>query len=365
LIELLIVVAIIAVLVALLLPALSRVRARARAVKCVNNLYQLHVAYNTIAAGTGGPDAFQRHVRMTGWPVMWLQATKGSRNLFVCPDDKTPTAMVAEAMVDLYQNYPAGQWTYNYSRALQEFGGIIIDESLCPSGGSTTNLWEFAQLKTNTLALYDYGDLGNCYQYYPCGFASIPLYRFSEAGFGPAGQVGWQPTGSNTVTLLGSQQWPAICGVGGNACGGGACFAGTWTRGQNYRYDLRDGAGKVIATDFTRNGGNVVVPLLPTSYGLNLMQVWQAVPAHADAILLIEYPKPSYFLRTGVNTGDGKYTTTVAEAWSQWTNATGHSFARHNGKCNVLFASGRVEAFKPQDIDPGVPANLTNFWLPK
>jgi len=366
LVELLIVVAIIAVLVALLLPALARVRGRARTVKCVNNLHQLHVAYTAIAGGQGGDESFQRHERMIGWPVMWLHALKGDRTAFVCPEDKTPTATVAEAMVDLYANHPAGQWTYQYTRGLQEFGGPSIRY---PNDSTVTALHAFASfdLSTNNLVLCDYGPLNNIFQY---DSDRVRLYEagWGDPGFANAGQVGFQISGTN-VNLGGGQQWPTELPYGTTYASMGIPNG----RGDGYRYDLRDSRGNLLAADFTRAANTtMVVPLLRTSYGLNLRAVTQCQtsgsrggwywPRNSDTILLLEYPKPDCVIREARQSAN----LVIMESWAQWTNAAGeYSFARHNGRLNVLFDSGRVEAYKPQDIDPGVPANLTNYWLPK
>ena len=149
-----------------------------------------------------------------------------------------------------------------------------------------------------------------------------------------------------------------------------AYHQGNWKRGAGYRYDLRDARGSLVATDITRTDFSAVVPLLSTSYGLNLRAVTQVAgtwdwPAPTETILLLDYPKPECMLRVTCLC-NGQSRPVVRDDWSVWTNSVGqYSFARHNERCNVLFASGRVEAFKPQDIDPNVSRNLTNYWLPK
>src|SRR3954469_22612899 len=102
LIELLVVIGIIAVLVALLLPALSAVRRQARVVQCASNLRQVTTALINYAADWKGaypPNSIEIHQYwFSGWTMgKYLRRNmpvdgSATGGVLVCPNDEAPAA---------------------------------------------------------------------------------------------------------------------------------------------------------------------------------------------------------------------------------------------------------------------------------
>jgi prepilin-type N-terminal cleavage/methylation domain-containing protein len=89
LLELLITIAIIALLAALLLPAISRAKESGRRVACLNNVRQINLALQLYADENEG--SFPAYSTTQHWPAQLLTQYKNLAVL-VCPTDRAPTS---------------------------------------------------------------------------------------------------------------------------------------------------------------------------------------------------------------------------------------------------------------------------------
>jgi hypothetical protein len=66
-----------------------------------------------------------------------------------------------------------------------------------------------------------------------------------------------------------------------------------------------------------------------------------------------------------VNTGGSSPTSTIDD-WTQPPHykAPSLTFARHNGRVNVLWSGNEVTLENPSDINPGIEAIKLLYWVP-
>lgn len=122
LVEMLVVIAIIVVLMAILFPVFSRVRAHARKTKCISNLHQITLALRSYKNDYGGryppPPVFVNGRYYGGLSALYPDYID-NLDVLICPDDPDIRGAMAQARQVVYSSYNgraiaprSGNWAF-------------------------------------------------------------------------------------------------------------------------------------------------------------------------------------------------------------------------------------------------------------
>ena len=146
LIELLVVISIIALLLAILMPSLGKVKQKARAVVCMSNLKQWGVVFGLYASDNN--DSLMRGYTGTNPPeYMWMEATRSyyeNPDLRVCPETKKPLTTAANSSNGLLgdPHLMWGVWLIDqYWFTKGDYGSYGINEWVHDPPGGIDKVW--------------------------------------------------------------------------------------------------------------------------------------------------------------------------------------------------------------------------------
>jgi prepilin-type N-terminal cleavage/methylation domain-containing protein len=314
LVELLVVVAIIALLAALLVPSFSGFARMTNRTKCANNLKRVGEAATMFTgSGSGG-----REVRLI--PQQWatqLAAFVGDGGAFVCPE---------------------GENEFETPESLP------LSELACVNVTTTGMDLEFvegpyvAKLSDEQFQGINWGPAHVFLPPYDAGPNPTLFWWVMEDIVAPGSDMDYEiavrvaQNGDGTVTLRVKQ----ITGAG-------------------YNFNLIDKPDRnVLVTKGQMNGGPGSEVVMgggggTTSYGMNAEI--NKISGDADKIMALDYP---WFVASATHD------------WSSERLASDipgiPSFARHSGMINVLFTSGSVSLKRPDEVNPSDAAIQRTLW---
>jgi prepilin-type N-terminal cleavage/methylation domain-containing protein len=316
LIELLVVIFILAILVALLLPAIQVVRSTSYKVHCSNNLHNMGIAYHTFLDSRNG-NASKFNSR--SWRESIKEAAEKTEHLFVCISDASENGS-GDAQSD----------------ATLPDAKIFVRESIF--------------VDTYQLSIPFALD-GSRMQVSSRTPATPPSYALEveAAGVGRGGTV--------------SYDWnDLVIRVDPDLKDGSITVTAVLAISSPYSFDLYDSNGQLLVYDFGPNSNNTykfqtaAAEAGPSnSYGCNSIVEAYSVTEDGGKVLICEYKKSVINV---VNTRIGNRSYFGTDLFTQFCAA------RHSGYLNVLFVRGDVQDMEPTTLNPRNRLTQNEYWRP-
>jgi prepilin-type processing-associated H-X9-DG protein/prepilin-type N-terminal cleavage/methylation domain-containing protein len=350
LVELLVVITIIGLLIALLLPAVQAARESGRSTHCKNNLHQLGVAYQSLAAKR--PAGEPTIGAASRWISNLLPMAEKAQGILWCPNDKSTRKN-------------------NASASIAEDGNIVVEDKPPPSLvlGQTENAKVVVYQERQDFVLpsavsVDLSAAGTMMSGGTMSGGSIPAGTPVDVWllhYDPPGRNGTQSNARITfagrilgvvVFTAGLRQTDPLLGSPNTnydqqqGARGMEPGAEILTISQDMRTLTTD---RLVVTGCMEEARIITEPggIGMSSYGAN-GRLHHFAGGYSHKILLVEYNK---IVASVVG----------SEAYDVWSEQIA---PRHGGTSNVLFGDGHVEARTPRSIDPRVRAIHDEYWCP-
>jgi prepilin-type N-terminal cleavage/methylation domain-containing protein/prepilin-type processing-associated H-X9-DG protein len=322
LIEIIVVLGIIAVLLALILPAVQGARQSAWRTQCASNMRQIGQAYQQyVDQHNMTASSFRASVV---WPKQLKEYLSSRDDMFICINDDQKGGAAAPTDPSVPTLPKASIYVRSSTMNAQQIkpavanGGVGQDLLLTLT---TTNPKQGVKQVPA-----------------PKGQSDVPgvVYLVVETGW----IVDWDDLIMRVETIPPER-------------GGGFVITPVSEGSAPFVFDLKGPNGEIISADFKPGSQPAVIPGgagggFPTSYAVNSQAQFFLSSTDTNKVLCIEYNRPVITITKSGFVG----------------NWAAEIAPRHGGSANVLFRDATVQNFVPSEVDPNVPTNLLEKWLP-
>lgn len=335
--ELMIVVAILALLVAIILPVFHEAIAVQRKAQCARNLYSIGEACGARSAKL--EQGVTGQVAPFGWQDALSPLLSYSTDVFYCPEDDDPapdpTGGLKGVCIECYHR-GSFLWDVYLDQAdsdqwIWKMSGTQYRDFMKVSGEGVTTPYKATYVKTG---------------YLPDSDPYTMYFTFEDTAPWGGGDQDFYDVVLKvhyTESEIHFEVMVRASGMTFNVC-------------------KKDPDREVLIAN-PRVGNTAKLPFFGgrTSYGLNSMST--QILSTKKKLLALDY---EYSVAIGSNLDRGTARARHLDYWypDPADPLVPPTFARHFNKCNVLFADGSVELMSLQDINPNDPDNVAKLWDP-